>query len=475
MRGEDERSGTLFSYVDLEARVGRNHPLRTIRAIVNEALARLAGDFSALYSRMGRPSIPPEKLLRAMLLQAFYSIRSERQLMDRLEFDLLFRWFVGLGVDDAVWDHSAFSKNRERLLEGDIAAKLMSAVLAQPRVKRLLSTDHFSVDGTLIEAWASTKSFKPKDGDEPPADAGGRNRETDFHGQRRSNDTHASTTDPEARLYRKGPGKEAKLCFMGYALMENRNGLLVDACLTQADGHAERIAALHMIEPRADRPQAITLGADKAYDAEDFVNELRSMKATPHVAQNTNGRSSAIDGRTTRHAGYAVSQRIRKRIEEAFGWMKTIGGQEKTKFRGRDRVAWAFTFTAAAYNLTRLPKLLDAGMSAPANCRLVGRWRIVEADIWDQTYLDLSGPATITITDHGRGEIAFGALQAGLDIEYSRSSVGFTWEGCDEMDEVSGDGSAELNDDGSIEIEFAYHNGDEAVLKAKPDTSSTAC
>jgi transposase len=358
MRGEDERSGTLFSYVDLEARVGRNHPLRTIRAIVNEALARLAGDFSALYSRMGRPSIPPEKLLRAMLLQAFYSIRSERQLMDRLEFDLLFRWFVGLGVDDAVWDHSAFSKNRERLLEGDIAAKLMSAVLAQPRVKRLLSTDHFSVDGTLIEAWASTKSFKPKDGDEPPADAGGRNRETDFHGQRRSNDTHASTTDPEARLYRKGPGKEAKLCFMGHALMENRNGLLVDACLTQADGHAERIAALHMIEPRADRPQAITLGADKAYDAEDFVNELRSMKATPHVAQNTNGRSSAIDGRTTRHAGYAVSQRIRKRIEEAFGWMKTIGGQEKTKFRGCDRVAWAFTFTAAAYNLTRLPKLL---------------------------------------------------------------------------------------------------------------------
>ena len=358
MRGEDERSGTLFSYVDLEARVGRNHPLRTIRAIVNEALARLAGDFSALYSRMGRPSIRPEKLLRAMLLQAFYSIRSERQLMDRLEFDLLFRWFVGLGVDDAVWDHSAFSKNRERLLEGDIAAKLMSAVLAQPRVKRLLSTDHFSVDGTLIEAWASTKSFKPKDGDEPPADAGGRNRETDFHGQRRSNDTHASTTDPEARLYRKGPGKEAKLCFMGHALMENRNGLLVDACLTQADGHAERIAALHMIEPRADRPQAITLDADKAYDAEDFVNELRSMKATPHVAQNTNGRSSAIDGRTTRHAGYAVSQRIRKRIEEAFGWMKTIGGQEKTKLRGRDRVAWAFTFTAAASNLTRLPKLL---------------------------------------------------------------------------------------------------------------------
>ena len=294
-----------------------------------------------------------------MLLQAFYSIRSERQLMDRLEFDLLFRWFVGIGIDDAAWDHSVFSKNRDRLLAGDIAAKLLSAVLAQPRVKRLLSTDHFSVDGTLIEAWASIKSFRPKDGsDEPPADGSGRNRETDFHGQKRSNDTHASISDPEARLYRKGAGKEAKLCFMGHALMENRNGLVVDACLTPADGHAERVAALHMIEPLADRPQAITVGADKAYDAEDFVNELRSMKVTPHVAQNTSGRSSAIDGRTTRHAGYAVSQRIRKRIEEAFGWIKTIAGQEQTKFRGCDRVGWAFTFAAAAYNLTRLPKLL---------------------------------------------------------------------------------------------------------------------
>jgi hypothetical protein len=279
--------------------------------------------------------------------------------MDRLEFDLLFRWFVGIGIDDAAWDHSVFSKNRDRLLAGDIAAKLLSAVLAQPRVKRLLSTDHFSVDGTLIEAWASIKSFRPKDGsDEPPADGSGRNRETDFHGQKRSNDTHASISDPEARLYRKGAGKEAKLCFMGHALMENRNGLVVDACLTPADGHAERVAALHMIEPRADRPQAITLGADKAYDMADFVNELRSMKVTPHVAQNTSGRSSAIDGRTTRHGGYAVSQRIRKRIEEAFGWIKTIAGQEQTKFRGCDRVGWAFTFAAAAYNLTRLPKLL---------------------------------------------------------------------------------------------------------------------
>lgn len=359
MRGDDNRTGELFSYVDLEARVRRDHPLRVVRAIVNEALGALKGEFAALYSPIGRPSIPPEKLLRAMLLQALYSIRSERLLMERLEYDLLFRWFVGIGVDDPAWDHSTFSKNRDRLLEGDIAAKFLAAVLAQPRVKRLLSSDHFSVDGTLIEAWASMKSVRPKDGPaEPPAGAGGRNAEADFHGQKRSNDTHASTTDPDARLYKKGKGKEAKLCFMGHGLMENRHGLLVDACLTFADGHAERVAALHMIEPLADRPRRITLGADKAYDTEDFVNELRSMKVTPHVARNTSGRRSAIDGRTTRHGGYAASQRIRKRIEEAFGWIKTVAGQDKTKFRGRDRVGWAFTFAAAAYNLVRLPKLM---------------------------------------------------------------------------------------------------------------------
>jgi len=294
-----------------------------------------------------------------MLLQAFYSIRSERLLMERLEYDLLFRWFVGVGVDDAAWDHSVFSKNRDRLLEGDIAAKFLAAVLAQPKVKKLLSTDHFSVDGTLIESWASMKSVKPKDGlGEPPVQGGGRNADADFHGQNRSNDTHASTTDRDARLYRKGKGKETKLCFMGHGLMENRHGLLVDACLTLADGHAERVAALHMIEHRGDRPTAITLGADKAYDAEDFINELRSMKVTPHVAQNTSGRSSAVDGRTTRHSGYVVSQRIRKRIEEAFGWIKTVAGQRKTRFRGRERVGWAFTFAAAAYNLVRLPKLM---------------------------------------------------------------------------------------------------------------------
>jgi transposase len=359
MRGDDNRTGELFSYVDLEARVRRDHPLRAIRAIVNEALGALEREFAALYSPVGRPSIPPEKLLRAMLLQAFYSIRSERLLMERLEYDLLFRWFVGIGVDDAAWDHSTFSKNRDRLLEGDIAAKFLAAVLAQPKVKRLLSSDHFSVDGTLIETWASMKSVRSKGGSgEPPAMGGGRNAEKDFHGQKRTNETHASTTDPEARLYKKGKGKEAKLCFMGHGLMENRHGLLVDACLTFADGHAERVAALHMIEPLADRPRRITLGADKAYDTQDFVNELRSMRVTPHVAQNTSGRRSAIDARTTRHGGYAVSQRVRKRIEEAFGWIKTVAGQDKTKFRGRDRVGWAFTFAAAAYDLVRLPKLM---------------------------------------------------------------------------------------------------------------------
>ena len=360
MRGDDERSGELFSYVDLEARVRGDHPLRVIREIVNTALASLAQDFAALYSPIGRPSIAPEKLLRAMLLQAFYSIRSERQMMERLEYDLLFRWFVGIGVDEAVWDHSSFSKNRDRLLDGDVAAKFLQAVLAQPKVKALLSSEHFSVDGTLIEAWASMKSFRPRTGGDGPPASGGRNGEVDFHGQKRTNDTHASTTDPEARLYKKGKGKEAKLCFMGHGLMENRNGLVVEACLTEADGHAERVAALHMIEPFADRPRAITLGADKGYDAEDFVNELRSMRVTPHLAQNTSGRRSAIDGRTTRHPGYAVSLRIRKRIEEAFGWIKTIGGQRKTRFRGRDRVGWAFIFSAAAYNLVRLPRLLAA-------------------------------------------------------------------------------------------------------------------
>jgi transposase len=360
MRGYDDRSGSLFSYIDLEKRIRQDHPLRTIRKLADDALAAMDRAFADLYAALGRPSIPPERLLRAILLQAFYSIRSERQLMERLDYDLLFRWFVGLGVDDPVWDPSSFSKNRDRLLEGDIAARFLTALLALPRVKRLLSHEHFSVDGTLIEAWASMKSFKPKDVPKPDETdpPQGRNPEINFRGERRSNETHASTTDPEARLYRKGEGMEAKLCFMGHALMENRNGLIVDACVTQADGHAERIAALAMIEPWADRPNRITLGADKAFDAQAFVNELRAMNVTPHVAQNTAGRRSAIDGRVTRHRGYTLSQRIRKRIEEAFSWAKEIAGMGQTRFRGLARAGLAFTFVAAAYNLVRLPRLL---------------------------------------------------------------------------------------------------------------------
>jgi hypothetical protein len=281
--------------------------------------------------------------------------------MERLEFDLLFRWFVGIGVDDPAWDHSVFSKNRDRLLEGEIAAKFLAGILAQPQIRKLLSTDHFSVDGTLIEAWASMKSFKPRDGgDSDPPAGGGRNAEVDFKNQKRTNETHASTTDPEARLFRKGAGKEARLCFIGHSLMENRSGLLVDARVTLVSGHAERLAALEMITPYADRPTAITLGGDKNFDTADFVAELREINVTPHVARK---KHSAIDGRTTRHPGYAVSQRIRKRIEEGFGWIKTIGGLAKTRFIGRAKTAFSFTFAAAAYNLIRIPKLIASEAS----------------------------------------------------------------------------------------------------------------
>lgn len=367
MRGSDRRSGELFSYVSIEERIRKDHPLRTIKEIVDAALMRMSADFEALYvAKQGRPSTPPEMLLRAMLLQAFYSIRSERQLMERLEFDLLFRWFVGLSADEPAWDHSTFSKNRDRLLEGEVAARFLGEVLADKRVKRLLSTQHFSADGTLIEAWASLKSFKPKEensGDpgEPPegggaaAEEAGRNQDVDFKGAKRSNATHRSSTDPEAMLYRKGPGMEAKLCYIGHSLMENRSGLIVDTRLTLVSGHAERLAALEMIEARAG-PGRVTLGADKGYDDAEFVAGLREAGATPHVARKT--RFSAIDGRTTRHAGYRASQRIRKRIEEAFGWMKTVGGMRKSRFVGRRKTEWAFDFVAAAYNLVRLPKLL---------------------------------------------------------------------------------------------------------------------
>jgi transposase/IS5 family transposase len=359
MRGKDDIRGSLFSYVDLEQRIRRDHPLRVIRAIVNAALVEMSAEFDALYPPTGRDSIPPERLLRALLLQAFFSIRSERQLVERIDFDLLFRWFVGLGVDDPVWDATSFTKNRDRLLDGEVATRFLATVLAQPKVRGLLSTEHFSVDGTLLEAWASTKSFRPKDGSGPPPDAG-RNGEQDFRGQKRSNETHASTSDPDAKLFRKGPGKEAKLCFMGHALMENRNGLIVGALATRASGHAERLAALHLIEPHADRPGKVTLGADKGFDTGDFVAELREINVTPHLAQNTSGRRSAVDGRTTRHAGYAVSQRIRKRIEEAFGWAKTVAGLRKARHRGLPKIDWQFTLAMAAYNLVRLPKLIGA-------------------------------------------------------------------------------------------------------------------
>jgi transposase len=359
MRGEDRRSGGLFSYVDLEARVPADHPLRPIRRIVDDALNGLSGEFEALYSHLGRPSIAPERLLRALLLQAFYSVRSERLLMEQLDYNLLYRWFVGLGIDDPVWHPTAFTTNRERLLEGEVAGRFLVAVLDRAEVRRLLSDEHFSVDGTLIEAWASMKSFRPKGdpGDEPPE--GGRNGERDFHGERRRNDSHASRTDPEARLFRKGAGKEARLSFMGHLLMENRSGLVVGAGLTQASGFAEREAAVMLIEGVPGRHR-ITIGADRAYDTAGFVADLRRLNATPHVAQNTSGRRSRIDRRTVRHPGYLASQRARKRIEEAFAWVKTIAGQAKTNFRGTARVGWAFTLAAAAYNLIRLPKLLGA-------------------------------------------------------------------------------------------------------------------
>src|SRR5882762_10873805 len=357
MRGDDAICGSLFSYIDLEKRIRADHPLWVIRAIANAALKSLSGEFEQLYSPLGRESIPPERLLRALLLQAFYSIRSERLLVERIDHDLLFRWFVGLGIEDPVWDATTFTKNRDRLLEGDVAAQFLAAMLAQDKVKALLSSEHFSVDGTLLEAWASLKSFRPKDGSGEPPDPG-RNGERDFHGERRRNDTHGSTTDPEARLFRKGPGKEARLCFMGHALMENRNGLIVGAVTTRASGHAERLAALALIEPHAERPQSITLGGDKNYDAKDFVMELRERAVTPHVAQNDTNRRSAIDGRTTRHPGYAVSMRIRKRIEEAFGWAKTVAGLRKMRHRGLPKVDWQFTLAMTAYNLIRLPKLL---------------------------------------------------------------------------------------------------------------------
>ena len=419
MRGTDESSGALFSYVDLEERVPTNHPLRLIRRIVNDALAGLDAEFDALYTKEGRPSIAPKRLIRASLLQILFGVRSERQLMEQMDYNLLFRWFVGLGIDDAVWVPTVFTKNRDRLLTTEMSRKVMAAILAHPEVRPLLSDEHFSVDGTLVKAWAAMKSFQPKTDDAGPSQPHGppgegpenappdkddpgspppsansatpehlqqtetqkmpetprqaRNAEVNFRGEKRSNATHASVTDPDARLYKKSPGAAATLCFMGHTLMENRNGLVVQADLTHADGFGERKAALDMINrdaPGSTRRR--TLGADKGYDSADFVRKLRGMvfgaetiprivskgPSPPHIAQKA--RHSAIDGRTTRHPGYAQSQRCRKKIEEPFGWAKTVGGMAQTVHRGLDRVRGQFTMTMAACNLARLPKLLAA-------------------------------------------------------------------------------------------------------------------
>jgi len=362
MRGNDNHQQAMFSYVSLESRIPESHPLRTIRRLVDEVLIGLSAEFSVMYSGVGRPSIAPERLLRALLLQVLYTVRSERLLMEQLDYNMLFRWFVGMSMDDEVWDHSTFTKNRDRFLASDLAGAFFSAVVTRAGEAGLLSDEHFTVDGTLIDAWASLKSFRMKAGQSGSSPAGGsHNNAVDFHGERRRNETHESTTDPDARLYRKGKGKESRLAFMGHALMENRHGLVVDTRLTLATGKAERAAALEMMSGVSGRKR-ITLGADKGYDTADFVDSLRQWDVTPHLAQNDRRRRSAIDRRTVRHAGYAVSQRMRKRVEEIFGWIKTVGNLRKTRHRGLERVAWMFTFTAAVYNLVRMRPLLESSI-----------------------------------------------------------------------------------------------------------------
>ena len=354
MRGDDQLQTGMFSYVSIEERVPQDHPLRAIRRLVDEVLKAMAKEFDGLYSKTGRPSVPPERLLRAVLLQIFYSIRSERMLMEQMNYNLLFRWFVGLELDEPVWNHAVFSKNRERILNQEVAQEFFARVLKQ--AKPHLSDEHFTVDGTLIEAWASQKSFQKKDGGED--DPG------QFRGERRKNDTHQSKTDPDAKLYRKGNGQEAKLGFLGHILMENRNGLIVDAMVTQADGKAERDAALLMLykkwqkQQRRKRRKGMSVGADKAYDTREFVAAMEGMHIRPHIARNTKRTGgSAVDERTSQGKGYAVSQSKRPLIEKVFGWMKQTGGMRKTKLRGLAKVAWQFVMTAAAFNLWRLPKL----------------------------------------------------------------------------------------------------------------------
>jgi transposase len=358
MRGDDQQTGYMFSYLSPEERVPTDHPLRAVRRLTDAALAELSGRFHQMYSEIGRPSIPPEQLLRALLLQLLYSVRSERMLIEQLHYNLLFRWFVGLSLDAPVWNHSTFSKNRERLLEAEVATAFLAAIVRQAAAAGLLSDDHFTIDGTLLEAWASQKSFRRKDAPPPPpADPG--NPTVDFRGDRRRNATHQSTTDPDARLYKKTAGAEARLGYLGHVVMENRSTLIVDAVVTPAVGTAERDAALYLVSRRPG-DHRITVGLDKAYDTRGFVAALRQLRATPHVAQwpTTDRRWSAIDGRTTRHAGYAISQRKRKQIEQSFGWMKTVARLRKLHHRGGERVEWVFTLTAAAYNLVRMRALI---------------------------------------------------------------------------------------------------------------------
>ena len=356
MRGDDLQQADMYSYISPEQRVRKDHPLRKIRAMADEALRNMSERFDGMYAKTGRPSIPPEKLLRAQLIQMLYSIRSERLLMEEIDYSMLFRWFIGLNLDDAVWDATVFTKNRDRLLEADVAKEFLAHVVAQARAKGLTSDEHFTVDGTLLEAWAGAKSFQPKDKKQPPPDDPG-NPTVNFRGERRSNETHASKTDPEALLARKGEGKESKLSYCGNLLVENRNGLIVDAEVFQANGTAERDAALVMLE-KLPGGQPVTVGGDKGFDTRDFVQECRNLQVTPHVAQNqARPGGSAIDNRTTRHPGYSVSQRKRKRIEECFGWLKTIALMRKVRHHGVCKVDWIFTFACAAYNLVRMRNL----------------------------------------------------------------------------------------------------------------------
>ena len=366
MRGDADRQALVFSALTADQLVPADHPIRAIKPIVGRALQAISPTLSKMYAKVGRPSIPPEHLLKASLLIALYSVRSERQFCERLQYDLLFKWFLDLNISDPAFNPTTFTKNRERLLKHDVARQFFAAVVEEARRQRLLSEDHFTVDGTLLEAWASMKSIRPKNDDSGPPAGGGKDREVDYRGERRRNETHASTTDPEAQLMRKGPGKEAKLSFMGHVLMENRNGLVVDVMLTQATGKAEREAAVRMLDRLPGKKRRRTLGGDRGYDTRDFVKDLRQRNVTPHVAQNETGRRSAIDGRTTSWGGYKVSQRLRKRVEEIFGWVKTIAGGRKLRYIGvRRNQLWA-EFTATAYNLVRMAKLLAQPVLAAA-------------------------------------------------------------------------------------------------------------